>query len=131
MKGHMGISTALVQFPGVEKEPRDSEGNTPIHYSSQEGYCDITGLLLKNGVNVNVQNTKGNTPLYLAAMKSQAEIVAFLLNQPQTDVNIQNEDGDRAFEVANDQIRQLFLNKYPEMKPIERETDIKKKCRIC
>lgn len=131
MKGHMGISTALLNFEGIEKEPRDSEGNTPLHYAAQEGYCDITSLLIKKNVNVNVQNSKGHTPLHLAALKNQGEIVAFLLNQEKVDINVRNEEGLTAFDLGNEATRQLFLNKYPDMKPTEKKTYIKKKCRIC
>ena len=45
-------------------------------------------LLIKSGANVNAKNKEGWTPLHIAIKKASLSAIAFLLDLPNTDLNI-------------------------------------------
>lgn len=71
------MCTVLIDY-GAEIDPKDSEGNTPLHFAvnrvSRQGlpssvYRGIIDLLLANGANVSSVNRVGATPLHLASIQ--------------------------------------------------------------
>ncbi|KAJ5069027.1 ankyrin repeat and socs box protein [Anaeramoeba ignava] len=56
-----------------------TNGITPLYYSSEQGYCSICELLLANGADPNSQNIEEKTPLHAACLGEQEHIVDLLL----------------------------------------------------
>lgn len=58
--------TAIVKLLLESKcrvNPKDSEGNTPLHLACEEGHGGTAVLLLENGGNADQPNSEGKTPL--------------------------------------------------------------------
>jgi len=75
------------------KDPKN--GNEPIHISAQNGFIDLTKLLLKKKANVDAQNNKNNTPLHMA-MEYDCYWCAVVLLEAGADKAIVNSDGFQA-----------------------------------
>lgn len=56
--------------------PKDSEGNTPLHYACEEGHGDCAVLLVQNGGDLDRLNTEGKSPIELC---SNPEVRTFIL----------------------------------------------------
>lgn len=125
MKGHHGISSMLASHPNTDIQARDNNGNTPLHFAAGGGYKDITGLLLSKGAKINCTNNKGWTPMHCAVDKGKQEVVSFILNQNDYDPEVKDENGLTAYERASPEIKELFMQKYPDL-----ATPEKSKCRI-
>ena len=108
----------------------DAEGNTPLHYACQHGYCDVIDCLvgqgcdqtlvnregdtalhkacchslgatkLVNQCDVNVQNLSGNTPLHLSCLNGKEDIICYLVEEKRCDLNIANNNGEFALHIA-------------------------------
>ncbi|MBF0410020.1 MAG: ankyrin repeat domain-containing protein [Candidatus Riflebacteria bacterium] len=114
---------------GMNPNPRDSNGATPLHFSS---YCGqealvqkllsaganpeiqdnsglsplhltsgikIAELLISHGANVNLKDKKGRTPLHKAIENKSLEICKLLISK-KADPNIQDIDGHSALHLA-------------------------------
>ena len=63
----------------INLEPKNEEGNTPLHMASKRGHLQVVKLFMKKGQSMNLKNIDGCTPLYLACSHGQKEIVELLL----------------------------------------------------
>ncbi len=85
-------SEAAAARKSLAQNPQSPAGDllTSALLSAADGGKLGTFKLLynKQGVNKNVTNEHGQTPLMLASIKGNKEIVDFLLEQPETDVNV-------------------------------------------
>ena len=50
----------------ADADIQDDKGDTALHVSSGEGFCDISQLLVDSGCEINVRNRCGVTPLFFA-----------------------------------------------------------------
>ena len=71
IRGHTQVVRLLLECKDIQIDLVDNDGYQAIHWSVQNGYPDVTQLLLKHGVSVNVQTEpglpcSGRTPLNLA-----------------------------------------------------------------
>ena len=71
---------------GADPNARDSDGNTPLHLASQNGYVEVVEILLDCGVDVNARNNYNIIPLHLASHRRHPKIVQMLLDR-YADVN--------------------------------------------
>ena len=53
------------------KNPKDREGVTPLHFSAENGHFEVCELIMDNVSNKNPQNKAGWTPLHWAAGKGK------------------------------------------------------------
>ncbi|KAL2678788.1 hypothetical protein Neosp_009539 [[Neocosmospora] mangrovei] len=74
--------------------------NTVLIAAMNLGNKDIVAHLLANGADVNGVGQSGQTALHQAAALSHAEIVRLLLEQPDTDIGIRDNNGYTALMVA-------------------------------
>ena len=77
----------------------DWQGNTPLHVSAHEGFCNISQLLIESSCNFNVSNTDGKSPLHIAIEKNDETLVKLLLKN-NADVNIQDISRDIPLHVS-------------------------------
>jgi len=49
-------------------------GFTPLHITAQEGYTDLSSVLLENHADVNFASKNGLTPLHLAAESDRISV---------------------------------------------------------
>lgn len=76
---------------------RDSEGDTPLHYTVSSGSEESTILLINHSVDVNSPNHPGRTPVNEAIRWHQHDLVKLLLDYG-ADPRIQDTDGHTALD---------------------------------
>jgi ankyrin repeat protein len=52
---------------GADAQPRNGEGNTPLHLAAQRSDVEFVRLLLEAGADRLVKNHKGQLPVHLAS----------------------------------------------------------------
>ena len=77
--GHTQVVGLLLECKDIQVDLVDNDGFQAIHWSAQEGFPEITQLLLTQGASVNVQieprfTLSGCTPLYLASQCLRDEV---------------------------------------------------------
>ena len=60
-------------------EPRDENGQTPLHVAATIGEAAIGAYLVELGADPNVQDPRGDTPLHLAARHRHRLVASMLL----------------------------------------------------
>ena len=75
------LVSLLEQSPEIINAPGDDEGGTALHIGAWKDRCNIVGLLLDRGANLNLQDTAGFTPLLHAARDSSVRMVDLLLSR--------------------------------------------------
>lgn len=77
-----------VDFESGEKKPLSS----PLHLAAEEGYLEITKLLLELGADMKATNGDGDTPFMRAALKCDRNIVKFYEDKG-FDINVKDKSG--------------------------------------
>ncbi|KAI6170531.1 Protein phosphatase 1 regulatory subunit 12A isoform X7 [Aphelenchoides bicaudatus] len=106
----------------------DKDYETPLHYSSQHGHCDIVKLLLSNGANPNALSKflsydnsttiPSVSALHWASRKGHVECVRTLLDKG-ANINHQTREGQTALQIA------CYNDKYEVVKLlIEKGADV-------
>jgi oxysterol-binding protein 1 len=81
------------------EKPRQSGGfsselSTPLHLAVQCAPSSMVAYVISKGVvEVSARNKAGNTALHLAAIQGREDVVELLLDQPDMDDSIANNDG--------------------------------------
>lgn len=75
------INGIIKGFLEVEKDknPRDKDGNTPLHTAARNGDLDITQLIIETIEDKNLTNNHGETPLHKASYDGNIKIVELIL----------------------------------------------------
>ena len=98
--GHIPVVEYLLSV-GANVESRTVDGWQPLHCACRWNKVGVASLLLQNGAVVNAQTNGKQTPLHLAACNDRAkETLELLLRTSDTDVNLVNGQGDRAYQLA-------------------------------
>ncbi|CAG7558804.1 unnamed protein product [Fusarium equiseti] len=97
---------------GADVNSRSGYGWTPLREASCAGHVDIVSLLINKNVDINSKEQFVQTLLFLAAGYGQLEVVQRLLHVNNIDVNIKDDNGERAEQAAynygRDEIFQLL-----------------------
>jgi ankyrin repeat protein len=73
---------AFFMEAGATVDVKNQDGETPLHWSSYEGYAAIVLLLLENGANMNSKAVDGcNRLMRLAVLGTTVRMVLFLLEK--------------------------------------------------
>lgn len=102
---------------GGDINARDDSNCTFLHQAVEHNYVDVLDHLLSlENIDVNTQAIGGNTPLHYEVTKGDSEIVTKLLDHPDIDTNITNDNKKTAFAIAfdnkNGEIITLFTEFY-------------------
>ena len=83
-------------------EPKNYEGNSPLHIASLFKHFEIVKILIDSGADVNVRAEKsGRTILHDAAWFGNLALVKYLISLDNCcDINARTYDGNTAFDVA-------------------------------
>ena len=79
---------------------RDQYGMTALHWTSNEGYLEISELLTSSGADVKIRDRYGSTALHWASINARLEIVQLLLCQG-ADMSIGTNHGRTALDWAS------------------------------
>jgi len=123
-RGRLSILKKLIEH-GAEVNCQDRLGNAPIMGALAFGYIDILNELINAGAALDLKNNKGRTPLlFLAAGVAKAnignnvvssdcilEMLEILLSQDNTNVNVQDNDGNTALIIAAGEGRIKIVNR--------------------
>ncbi|KLU92391.1 hypothetical protein MAPG_11337, partial [Magnaporthiopsis poae ATCC 64411] len=71
----------LLLEKGVDKESKDSDGDTPLSLAAIRGREAVVRLLLENGADREARNKNGSTPLLWAAARGHEAVVRLLLEK--------------------------------------------------
>ena len=63
---------------GVETDPADSEGKSPLHFAAECGKVDVMRLLLDAGANTDLADAYGETPAGKAERSGELKALALL-----------------------------------------------------
>jgi len=74
------VTRMLLSTPGIEVDPTNTYGRTPLHIAALRGNWAVARLLLHHGANPNTRDQKGDTPGALA-MKRGMVVPSDLLPQ--------------------------------------------------
>lgn len=86
---------------GVSVREKDSKGNEPLHYASEEGHVELAEALIKRGGEVNTLNGSLFTPLIMAILAKQVEVIIMLISHGALLNNFSgNGKGSSALEMA-------------------------------
>lgn len=87
---------------GADVEARTCDGWTPLHSACKWNHFDCADLLLDYGSDINSLTNGGQTPLHLASSHPEAkETLYLLLSNPKIAINIRNQTGELAFDIAH------------------------------
>ena len=86
----------------VHVDIQDSDGQTPLHLTSQRGHIDIARLLLERILDVNSRDNNRSTALHLASRSGKLE-VAYLLLEHGADIEAGDNMGRTPLQVASEQ----------------------------
>jgi ankyrin repeat protein len=82
---------------GVDPNPKDYHGRTPLWWSASNGHASVTILLLeRDNVQLNETDINGRTPLHEAAGNGHKTVVRLLLSQDRVDPNLVDSTGQTA-----------------------------------
>ena len=126
-EGNFKICEILIKTNLIDVNLKSlNEGKTPLHISCQNGYFDISKLLLLNNAEINISDNERNTPLHYSIQGNYFEVSKLLINYLK-DYSIfkkKNIYGQNimnlAYKSRNEKIRNLFEN-YIDKKLISEE----------
>ncbi|KAI9763962.1 MAG: hypothetical protein M1840_008996 [Geoglossum simile] len=61
--------------------PRNSSGNTPLHWASLNGYLPVVKLLFEAGADPTILNDAGHDAVYEAEINGKEDVVGYLLTE--------------------------------------------------
>ena len=64
---------------GAAVDPKEKDGNTPLHKAVESGSLELMKYLIEHGADINHENICGQTPLYRAVQCYSLEIVNCLI----------------------------------------------------
>lgn len=90
----------LLLDAGADANLANQRGRMPLHFAAESGSAQIITLLIDAGADVNVTDNNGITPLMVLAQHSRTDAAMKLLNNPEIDISIKDNDGRMAIDYA-------------------------------
>ena len=63
----------------TDKNPKDNDGDTPLHLASKQGHFEVCKLILKHVSDTNPKDEGGETPLHYAADFGHLRLFKFIM----------------------------------------------------
>jgi len=101
---------------GANIQLSNLDGNTALHYSSGFGDESLVNLLIQQGAFINSQNEKGETALHWAVMNGMISNVDILLKSGEVLIDLKNENGLTAVDLALEKEDKTILCKLVDFK---------------
>ena len=99
---HTAVALELLGVDNIKVDLRTNDGESALHYASQNGMLEVVNRLLKKGADVNMQDKRGNTALISACRYSKKAAVALaLLGVDNINVDLRTNDGKSALHYAS------------------------------
>ena len=89
---HADVVAYLMTQTGVQLQPLDSSGDTPLILAAGSG-CLAAAKLLSDHVDLNVKNATGESALWKAATQGRTDVVEFLAGVAEVDLNSEDTSG--------------------------------------
>ncbi|MBQ4875166.1 MAG: ankyrin repeat domain-containing protein [Rickettsiaceae bacterium H1] len=128
-EGHSDIAELLIE-KHADVNAKDRSGRTSLWLAAYNGNEKIVEQLLQKNADVNAQTEEGSTPLIAAAEEGHKGVVNLLLNGKDIDVNVKDRNGKTACDLANNEIKALIINKFPELKGRAYKKEIERGAKI-
>ena len=110
INGYINIFKYLIS-KGADKNAKDNERWTPLHFASQYGYLSIVEYLISNKADINTKDKWGDTPLHFASQEGYLSIVEYLVDNG-ADVNAMNNINKTPIGIIKD--KYSYLSDYIE-----------------
>ena len=88
------IFDLILTSPILDLNYQDKQGNTYLHIAVKFERENMVKSLIDKGILINIQNKEGNTPLHLAYILNNKIIISYLIENPNIDLSIKNNNGD-------------------------------------
>ena len=103
MRGYVDVIKELLQVSFDSIELLSKHGENILHVAAKYGKDNVVNFVLrKKGLEnlINEKDKGGNTPLHLATRHAHPKVVNYLTWDKRVDVNLANNEGQTAFDIA-------------------------------
>lgn len=90
----------LLLDSGADANLGNQKGRMPLHFAAESGNIQILSLLIDAGADVNGTDNQGITPLMLLAQNGKTDAALKLMQVPEIDIHIKDNDGRMAIDYA-------------------------------
>jgi len=73
------MATRLLLDHGADENMQSSCGWSPLHASVEQGFFEVSQLLIGVGSNINLRNEIHETPIYIAVKNKHDQLIEILL----------------------------------------------------
>jgi ankyrin repeat protein len=94
------VSRLIAQIGSGIDSADAKDGNTALHYASENGHFEVVRLLTEKGANINLTNECGETPSHLAIAYGHSLQVLQFLAEKGADLTKTNEKGEIPLHLA-------------------------------
>ncbi|KAL1542482.1 ankyrin repeat-containing protein-like protein [Salvia divinorum] len=100
--GHVEIARILLSIaPDEMRWWVDDQGMNPVHIAAMKGHVEILEFLLQNDLSPAMERLhRGQTVLHLCVKHRQLETLKFLVKKLDILVPVNDDDGEKAFDLA-------------------------------
>ena len=113
-RGNLQIFTKLMDNGADINSSTVTHGLNALHLASQGNFPNIIIYLIeKYGMNINSLDNKGNSSLHWAVYMDRSQAVDYLVYY-NIDINIRNNDNDRAIDMALQRNNSILVKKFKE-----------------
>ena len=86
---------------GIDKDAKDNDKWTAMHYATWKGYLEILKYLIETcKVDKDAKTNEGNTALHIASRNDHLDIITYLIETCDVNKEVRNNVGQTAYDVA-------------------------------
>jgi hypothetical protein len=96
---HVEVIKLLIEY-GADTRAKTHENWEPLHCACKWSHVEAASLMLHNGAYINALTNGNVTPLHLASATKNRNLIELLLYHPDINLDIKNNSGDTALDIA-------------------------------